>query len=185
MAFRLQWHAAGNVSFLRESWPLINASAAFWASRLVRHASGNFTVLGVVGPDEPAGVVDHDVYTNAVASQTIRFAADAAAVLKHQELPAEWLTKAAAPFLPLSTRLADSNGAHVHPEYAAYTGGRSDCCVTGPGPGKDKCCVEQSATGLLQYPLGLPMPEAIKRNDLSYCKMAPLARFVALAVSLS
>ena len=38
MAFRLHWRATGNLTFLRESWPLINSTAAFWASRFVHHA---------------------------------------------------------------------------------------------------------------------------------------------------
>ena len=31
-----------------------------------------------------------------------------------------------------------------------------------------KCCIMQSAAALLQYPLGLEMPETIRRNDLAY-----------------
>ena len=85
-------------------------------------------MLGVVGPDEPSGVQDSEVYTNAIGAQTILFAADAAAVLKLAPLPPQWLAKAAAPYLPLSTSLPDSNGTAVHPEFEGYAGGPPDCC---------------------------------------------------------
>ena len=178
MAFRLHWRATRNATFLRESWQLINATAAFWASRFVRHAgSGNWTVLGVVGPDEPSGVQDSEVYTNAIGAQTILFAAETADVLKLQPLPPQWLAKAAAPYLPLSTSLVDSNGTAVHPEFAGYNGGPSDCCGAGLAPKskKSRCCIEQSAAALLQYPLGLSMPEEIKLNDLKYYEPRTLA----------
>lgn len=177
MAFRLHWHTTGNLTFLRESWPLINATAAFWASRFVHHAgSGNWTVLGVVGPDEPSGVQDSEVYTNAIAAQTILFASDAAAELELSPLPSQWLAKARAPYLPLSTSLIDSNGTAVHPEFAAYDGGAPNCCdderdssvAPYPNHTESNCCIMQSAAALLQYPLGLPMPVNIKTNDLSY-----------------
>jgi hypothetical protein len=188
MAFRLHWRATRNVTFLRESWPLINATAAFWASRFVRHAGssgssgGNWTVLGVVGPDEPSGVQDSEVYTNAIGAQTILFARDAAAVLGLPTLPQEWLSKAAAPYLPLVTSLVDSNGTAVHPEFEGYGGGPPDCCggelLDGPSSSssgakpppqqKGHCCIMQSAAALLQYPLGLPMATEIKINDLRY-----------------
>lgn len=122
---------------------------------------------------------DSEVYTNAVAAQTILFAADAAAELKLPHLPAQWLSKAAAPYLPLSTSLIDSNGTAVHPEFAAYNGGPSSCCDkehddypshldSQNQTAKSHCCIMQSAAALLQYPLGLPMPEEIKINDLAY-----------------
>jgi Trehalose and maltose hydrolases (possible phosphorylases) len=83
MAFRFHWRATTNRTFLAESWPLINATAPFWGSRFVRHASsGNWTVLGVVGPDDPSGVQDSEVYTNAIGAETILFAKEAAAELK-------------------------------------------------------------------------------------------------------
>ena len=39
MAFRLHWRATHNQSFLRESWELINATAAFFAGRFTPHSS--------------------------------------------------------------------------------------------------------------------------------------------------
>ena len=57
MAFRLHWRSTADVQFLNESYPLIEAACAFWGSRVVRDPStGNFTVKGVVGPDEPSGI---------------------------------------------------------------------------------------------------------------------------------
>lgn len=169
MAFRLHWRATGNLTFLRESWPLINATAAFWAARFVRQGgNGNWTILGVVGPDEPSGVQDSEVYTNAVAAQTILFAAHAATLLRLSQLPADWLTKAEAPYLPIARSLIDSNGSAVHPEYAAYSGGPSTCCNKDQSLKTSNCCIMQSAAALLQYPLNVPMPTDIKINDLKY-----------------
>ena len=128
-----------------------------------------------------------EVYTNAVAAQTITFAADAAATLGLPPIPGQWLAKAAAPHLPLTTKLPESNGAAIHPEYEGYEGGPADCCSVHPasadakpsaddaGAGGDPragsgagCCIMQSAAALLQYPLGLPMPVGVMRNDLLY-----------------
>ena len=62
MAFRLHWRSTADLAFLAESWPLIEAVCDFWASRLVTDAtSGNYTVKGVVGPDEPAGKNDDEI----------------------------------------------------------------------------------------------------------------------------
>lgn len=172
LAFRLHWWTTHNISFLQESWELINATAAFWASRFVRHpGNGNWTVLGVVGPDEPSGVHDSECYTNAVGSQTILFAAEVANLLNLSALPADWTHMAASPYLPVSTSLAGAGGAAVHVEYEGYQGGASDCCETATtkdSHNKTGCCIMQSAVALLQYPLGLPLSATEKRNDLKY-----------------
>jgi trehalose/maltose hydrolase-like predicted phosphorylase len=154
MAFRLHWHASHNITFLSESFKLINATAAFWASRFVQRTAsstnensisngsvrggggaggggggaggdfamkgkgkgireagrGNWTVLGVVGPDEPAGQQNSEVYTNAIAAQTIFFAAEAAKLLGLPPVPSDWLIMATSPYIPLSSSLDHSNG---------------------------------------------------------------------------
>ena len=160
--------------------------------------AGVLSLQGVVGPDEPSGVNDDEIYTNAIASQTILFAAAAARALQLPPLPASWLAVAAAPYLPLNTTLPGGGGLAIHPESSGYKGGVADCCrqhyphavvallaavpvaITHPpltgflrcscsdeSPGRG-CCIEQSAAALLQYPLGLPLPEDVRRNDLLF-----------------
>ena len=150
MAFRLHWRTHGDRVFLNQSWPLIHAVCEFWASRLVKqHDSGNWTVKQVVGPDEPAGVHDDEVYTNAIAASSFLFGIETATVLG-LPVPPEWSGYAAAPHLPLSSTL--SPGTLVHPEYAGYDG----------------AVIMQSSVALLQYPLLWDIPAQIKRNDLEY-----------------
>jgi trehalose/maltose hydrolase-like predicted phosphorylase len=152
MAFRLHWRSTGDRAFLNESYPLIEAACAFWASRLVRDpGSGNFTIKGVVGPDEPSGVQNDEIYTNAVAASTFRFGIEAATALGIQH-PPEWGARAASPYLPLSSSLLPG-GRLVHPEFTGYAKGG---------------LIEQSAVALLQYPLLWEIATDIKVNDLTY-----------------
>ena len=151
MAFRLHWRSTADIAFLAESWPLIEAICDFWASRFVTDAkSGNFTVKGVVGPDEPAGANDDEIYTNAVAAAAFQFGIEAATALGKQP-PAPWATYAQSPYLPLTASLLP--GRLVHPEFTGYRKGQM---------------IMQSAVALLQYPLLWPLPTDIKRNDLAY-----------------
>ena len=175
MAFRLHWRATRNESFLRESWELINATAAFFAGRFKLHSgsgSTNYSISHVTSPDESAGVQNDEVYTNAIGAATIGFALEAAQILGLDSNPAavlppaEWAAMAAAPYLPLNTSLPGSNGVEVHPEFAGYRGGPSDCCTHSGSPGH--CCITQSAAALMQYPLDVAMSDQVKMNDLRY-----------------
>jgi len=170
LAFRLHYRASGNRTFLRESFALVNGTAAFFAARFVKHSSGNFTMLHVTSPDESSGPQDSEIYTNAIAAETLRWAIDVAAILKLPPPPAHWTAMARAPYLPLLTTLPDSGGKAIHPEFEGYAGGKADCCGD-KHQGRSNaghCCITQSAAALLQYPLGLPLPEDVKLNDLKY-----------------
>ena len=73
MGFRLQYYLTRNNTWLEEhAWPVIAATAKFWASRVTVEDStntGNYTVKRVVSPDENSGIVDDEAYTNAIAGK--------------------------------------------------------------------------------------------------------------------
>ena len=83
MAVRLYFRASKNTTWLKHTgWPLVQASAEYFASRVVVDpSSGNFTLLNVIPPDERAGLVNSSVYTNAAAAETLRFAHEVAILL--------------------------------------------------------------------------------------------------------
>jgi len=122
----------------------------------------------VTSPDETARPQDDEIYTNAIAAETIKFALEVGEVLGMPAAPPSWAEMAASPYLPLSTSLPFSSGAMVHPEFTGYAGGPEDCCSNSANTGADYCCITQSAVTLLQYPLGVDMADEVKLNDLRY-----------------
>jgi hypothetical protein len=88
-------------------WPVVGASAAFFAAKAVAESSStNFTFLNVIGPDESAGVVNDSAYTNAIASKTLLWAIEAAHVAGATP-GLNWSTIASNVFLP-TTLLPES-----------------------------------------------------------------------------
>ena len=86
------------VAFLRASLPLINGVCTFFASRFAPGfgpKGQNVSIGSVVGPDEPAGMHDDDVYTNAVGSETLKFCVQAANILNQSSAPmvARWAVR--------------------------------------------------------------------------------------------
>jgi len=153
MAVRQQYYFTRDTDWLKNhGWPLLQAAAEFWASRVVLDtASGNYTVKGVVAPDESAGKVDDEAYTNAVAASTLSFAIEAAAVVG-AEAGSNWSTIASKPFLPLRDDLL--SGFMIHSQDATYQKGQM---------------ITQSDVGLLQYPLEVSgIDDSVKRGDLLY-----------------
>jgi len=54
--------------WLREKgWPILSATADFWASRVERNGPGNYDIKNVVAADEWAENVDNNTFTNAAA----------------------------------------------------------------------------------------------------------------------
>ncbi len=71
--------ATGDTEFEREcGTELLVETARLWASLGHHDRDGGFRVDGVTGPDEYTAVVDNNVYTNLIAQQNLRDAADAA-----------------------------------------------------------------------------------------------------------
>jgi alpha,alpha-trehalose phosphorylase len=57
---------------------LLVETARLWRSLGYHDSTGQFRIDGVTGPDEYSAIVDNNVYTNLMAQQNLRFAADAA-----------------------------------------------------------------------------------------------------------
>jgi alpha,alpha-trehalose phosphorylase len=73
------WDATGDQEFA--SGPgieLVVQTARLWASLGHATAEGGFRIDGVTGPDEYSAIMDNNVYTNLLAQQNLRAAADAA-----------------------------------------------------------------------------------------------------------
>jgi alpha,alpha-trehalose phosphorylase len=72
--------ATGDDDFEREvGLELLVATARLWRSLGHYDPSGRFRIDGVTGPDEYSAVADNNVYTNLVAAENLRAAADAVA----------------------------------------------------------------------------------------------------------
>ncbi|MGN6166538.1 MAG: glycoside hydrolase family 65 protein [Flavisolibacter sp.] len=68
--------------WLREKgFPILSATADFWASRVERNGPGHFDINNVVAADEWAENVDNNAFTNAAAKANLQYATAAAKVL--------------------------------------------------------------------------------------------------------
>ena len=142
-----QWQyylATGDSTWLAtRGYPVIAATADFWASRAVCDARPvRCHIRHVVSVDEGMIGVGDDAYTNAAARKNLELAGAAAHRLGRTPDP-RWARVAAALVVPY-----DSTGQY-HPTYQ----GAPDS-------------TRGSVVPLLAYPLALPMSAAAKRNDL-------------------
>ncbi|MGI4792374.1 MAG: glycosyl hydrolase family 95 catalytic domain-containing protein [Janthinobacterium lividum] len=72
----------GDKAYLaKEGWPVLSATAAYWVSRVSKGGDGKYHITKVLSPDETAGVVSDDAYTNAVVQANLRAAVSAAKVM--------------------------------------------------------------------------------------------------------
>jgi alpha,alpha-trehalose phosphorylase len=140
--------------------PVLVATARFWRSFGQHDLEGRFRIDGVTGPDEYSAIADNNVYTNLMAQQNLRTAAEV--VARHPDLAADlsvtqeemasWRDAAAAMVIPFDDRLG------VHPQAERFTEhGRWDFAATRPD----------------QYPLMLHFPyidlyrkQVVKQADL-------------------
>ncbi len=117
-------HATGDTAFeLEVGLELLVATARLWRSLGSHDSAGNFRIDGVTGPDEYSSIADNNVYTNLMAQQNLRYAAEVAA--KHprsasrlgvdSEEIASWRDAASAMFIPFDSRLG------VHPQSEGFT----------------------------------------------------------------
>ncbi|MBW0102463.1 glycoside hydrolase family 65 protein [Pseudonocardia sp. KRD291] len=123
-AVRRHVNATGDTKFeLEVGLDLLVATARLWRSLGHHDPEGNFRIDGVTGPDEYSAVADNNVYTNLMASQNLRYAAEVAA--KHPrsasrlgvdtEEVASWRDAANAMYIPFDERLG------VHPQSEGFT----------------------------------------------------------------
>ena len=81
-------------NWLREKgWPILSATADFWASRVERNGPGKYEIKNVVASDEWAENVDNDAFTNAAAKSNLQYATEAAKILNITPDP-DWMNVA-------------------------------------------------------------------------------------------
>jgi trehalose/maltose hydrolase-like predicted phosphorylase len=132
-------------AWLREKgWPILSATADFWASRVERNGPGHYDIKNVVASDEWAENVDNDAFTNAAAQVNLQNAAAAAKLLG---LPANADWQRVAQNIPV-LRMADG----VIQEHATYKGEG----------------IKQGDVNLLAYPLKVVTAPAQIKKDLAY-----------------
>lgn len=127
-----------------KGWPMLEATADFWASRVERNGPGRFEIKDVVAADEWAENIDNDAFTNASAIANLKNAAAAAKILGIAPNN-DWAQ--VADNIPIEHF---KNG--VTREFQTYTGEN----------------IKQGDVNLLAYPLKfITDPDQIKR-DLAY-----------------
>lgn len=134
-----------DIAWLKEKgWPILQATADFWASRVQRNGPGHYDIDNVVAADEWAENVDNNAYTNAAARTNLQDAIEAARVLGLAPDP-DWANvRNNIPILHFpdgTTR-----------EYATYNGEP----------------IKQADVNLLAYPLKEVTSPAAIRRDLEY-----------------
>ena len=131
--------------WLREKgWPILSATADFWASRVERNGPGQYDIKNVVAADEWAENVDNNAFTNAAAKANLKFATEAASILG-LTANADWMH--VANNIPI---LKMENG--VTREHATYKGEG----------------IKQADVNLLAYPLKEVTDPAQVKKDLEY-----------------
>jgi len=131
--------------WLREKgYPILSATAGFWASRVERNGPGHYEIKNVVAADEWAENVDNNAFTNAAAKANLKYATQAANILGIKP-DADWMV--VANNIPI---LKMDNG--VTQEHAAYHGEG----------------IKQADVNLLAYPLAeITDPKQVQK-DLEY-----------------
>lgn len=127
-----------------KGWPILSATADFWASRVERNGPGKYEIKNVVAADEWAENVDNNAFTNAAAKANLRYASEAAKLLGLKADP-DWAQ--VADNIPV---LKMDDG--VTKEHEAYKGEG----------------IKQADVNLLAYPLKEITDPAQIRKDLEY-----------------
>ncbi len=71
------WDATGDVEFVRAAGlELVVETARLWRSLGHHDINGQFRIDGVTGPDEYSAIADNNIYTNLMAQENLRVAAD-------------------------------------------------------------------------------------------------------------
>ena len=132
-------------TWLKEKgWPVLSATADFWASRVERNGPGLYEIKNVVAADEWAENVDNNAFTNAAAKANLKYAAEAARVLG----------------MPVN---ADWQDVYNNIPILSFPDGTTKEHATYKGEG-----IKQADVNLLAYPLKeITTPAGIKK-DLEY-----------------
>jgi len=127
-----------------KGWPLISATADFWASRVERNGPGQYDIKNVIAADEWAEGIDNDAFTNAAAIANLKCAVLAAKVLGFKADPDWQLVAQNIPIL----KFPDG----VTKEFATYKGDG----------------IKQADVNLLAYPLKTITDPAQVKKDLEF-----------------
>jgi len=131
-------------------YPVIRATAEFWASRVTHvAASDRYEILHVTSPDEAYNDVDNDSFTNSIARRNLEIATAAAHTLGLEPEP-QWAVIAAKMYIPFS----EQEQRHLDFD---------------PSVAHDKQTWMGSALPFLAYPqLDVPMSPQVRRNDFDF-----------------
>lgn len=134
-------------------WPILSATADFWASRVERNGNGQYDIKNVVAADEWAENVDNNAFTNAAAKANLQYATEAAKLLGITADP-DWLHVANnIPILKMPALPGQPEGSDgVTREHATYKGEG----------------IKQADVNLLAYPLKEVKDPGQIRKDLEY-----------------
>ncbi|WP_245901680.1 glycoside hydrolase family 65 protein [Chitinophaga ginsengisoli] len=145
MAAFQYYNVTQDKEWLKErGWPILSATADFWASRVERNGPGKYDIKNVVAADEWAENVDNNAFTNAAAKANLYAAIEAAKLLGITP-DADW--KNVADNIPV---LKLDNG--ITKEHAAYNGEG----------------IKQADVNLLAYPLKEIADASQIKKDLDY-----------------
>lgn len=133
-----------------KGWPLLSATADFWASRVERNGPGKYDIKNVVAADEWAENVDNNAFTNAAAKANLQYATEAAKILGVQP-DTDWMDVANnIPILKMNDGITR--------EHATYNGEG----------------IKQADVNLLSYPLKeITDPKQIRKDLEYYSKRVP------------
>jgi trehalose/maltose hydrolase-like predicted phosphorylase len=132
-------------NWLKErGWPILKATAEFWASRVERNGAGHYDIKNVVAADEWAENVDNNAFTNAAAKANLKYATETAKLLGIDADP-DWMH--VADNIPI-LKMPDG----ITKEHATYHGEG----------------IKQADVNLLAYPFKEITDQAQVKKDLDY-----------------
>jgi len=153
----------GDGVFLKtEGWPLLRDCADYWVSRIAKTSDGQYHINNVLSPDETAGVVNDDAWTNGVVADTLGAAARAAALV-HENANPKWAVGAhlARPF-DAARGIPQENDSPLTPRFAA----------------------KQADALLLIHPLGVAFDNATQARMLDFYAAHTIASGPAMTAGI-
>ncbi len=153
----------GDGVFLKtEGWPLLRDCADYWVSRIAKTSDGQYHINNVLSPDETAGVVNDDAWTNGVVADTLGAAARAAALV-HENANPKWAVGAhlARPF-DAARGIPQENDTPLTPRFAA----------------------KQADALLLIHPLGVAFDNATQARMLDFYAAHTIASGPAMTAGI-
>ena len=139
------FQVTGDTDWLQNrGWPVIEAAADFWASRVERKGPGAFTIDNVIGANEWQENVDDNAFTNGMAITALHYATRAAKTLGHEPDP-DWNYVAEnVPILKFPDGTTKENRSY------------------------DGASIKQADVNLLSYPIEFIVDSAQVKRDLEY-----------------